>query len=938
MNTRSLFIVFLIILVSFFFIPKAQFSHFPGRKSRIITIETDFPGFFQEAVEQIITNPLEEEMTRLGNLKSIHSFSENEKSLITLTFHEKTNLNEAYQAVSRAVDRASHAFPPSAGIPKIYRSDSESLPVFVFKLDKAKAGFSKESLEKTLQSFKGVGKVEIAGAPAKDVILQVSRGLLIHYGLNTSDIAEVLNRRNMIVSIPFHTGCSASSDLRFGNLQDFEHQIMHNGLSVHNVLEASWQDISRTSLVRVNGQKSIVIRIRMSGDANTILLCRELKNFTESLDSSCILYNQGRIIEESLWKTARAVVTGILAVILVTGLLLKQWGKALAIGFSIPFSILTSMAVLTLLEKEIDLMVLSGFCVGTGLIIDSGIIILECGFIQSRKPVFYSLLSTLLVFSVFVFAPQQIRELFGGMILSISLVLIFSLVYLFLVLPGFISDDRTKQKISFRKFGFAAEYIEKYRFRYPLVLFLLTGVLGIASLKLVYRDQVVLNDDNLTFFIEYPSGTTREFVMTSLEYFEKELIFYDGIEYFTSEYKPERAVFRIKMSKGIKGSESQLRERIVQLNLRSGGNLFFHEIQETRSYTLTLFSSQREILQKKTMELAEILQIQFPDLRVILHFKKRPAQFYLTPLEKGAFLYGITPIQLYRDISDFLNHPVRLKWQPPEAPVPGQYSYDVRILKDDNIIPDKQSLLNLPITDEKGEYRLLKDIVHMEEHIDLGGISHAGGQRSLSLSLEYDEKREGSLYEDVEMVLDSLEWNDQIRINHGRELRETQNDLKAIFVCIILALLLILILLILVFESIGIALYLLLQVPGAIIFPLGILSFFSIPVTTPVVFALIMIIGISVNNGIVLLSGLEGKRITCRLLKAAVESRSSSLLAALITTITGIFPLLITGGGLKDPFGALSFTLGAGLIYSLISLYLSLPFLPYFPKGKKKSP
>ena len=142
-----------------------------------------------------------------------------------------------------------------------------------------------------------------------------------------------------------------------------------------------------------------------------------------------------------------------------------------------------------------------------------------------------------------------------------------------------------------------------------------------------------------------------------------------------------------------------------------------------------------------------------------------------------------------------------------------------------------------------------------------------------------------------------------------------------------MAMVLLFLLLIFLFESVKIPLLLLIQIPLSLLLPLMTLYFLSIPLSLPVFFALILVIGISVNNGIVLFNGMEKGCLDKDRVIRSFETHGSSLLISLTTTVAGVIPLLFTGGGTASPLWGLSLTICMGLAGSVLFLLVLTPLL-----------
>ena len=926
MRIRSLYLLILLSGISLFCIKNASFSYFPEKNSKIISLSIDLKGSYQEAVEEIITNPLEKVLLTLDGIKRIESVSEDEKAVITVLFHDEIDLDRAYLMVRQSVDRVSAGFPSQAGKPRLFRNDSRSRAVYILMLDHS-FGRDKAALEKMFQGIPGVGQVDVSGAPPRDVVLKGNAGILSYYNTQASTISATLADNNKIVSVPLPGESLLTGDFRYISLEDFASQRIRAGVQIQNLLRPEWENAPPDSISRFNGEEKILVGIKKAGDGNTIRLCRELEKIRKDLKGTQVLYNRGQLMESALKNMAFAILAGILSVFLVTGILLKDFRNAFLISLNIPFSLLIALALLVMLGREIDLMILAGFCIASGLLIDAGVVVLECGSGESRDPVLYSVFSTLVVFTVFLFAPPPFRRLYGGIIRSITLVILVSVFYLFIILPG-LSGEKNGPAVHKE---FSADNLMTFVFRYPrvngiiiLVLFL-SGLFSFSNLKI--QHDFFLEDNNLSFSLEYPAGKTKEEISHELKFLENRMNRWPEVESFSSDFRSEKAVFNISTAGSHRSASEKIQNRLKEMEQSFSGGLFFTGDPLSARYDVILMGYDRPLLYRQAVSLAEYLQIRQNLFQVILHFKERLPVIRLTIDPAKVEEAEVFPLTLYHQISSFLNRPVRMKWQPAKPPVAGQNTYYVRIQTGCSLSPLWEEILTLPVLRDKQPPLPLHFFVGDEEITDYGKIFHQNGIRCLKLSLEYPQG-EGKKVEGIfQKLLEHAGLHKDIRLLHGREYRDRNKEYLSLGLCVFLALILIFILLVGVFESPVIPFFLILQLPIPLLFPLMVLSFLGIPLSGPVFFALILVVGIAVNNGIVLFHGIHRHTMTKKVIIRAVSKRSFSLVTALLTTLTAGVPLFFSGNGLNDPFTAISLTIGTGLFFSFLCLYAFLPFL-----------
>lgn len=205
----------------------------------------------------------------------------------------------------------------------------------------------------------------------------------------------------------------------------------------------------------------------------------------------------------------------------------------------------------------------------------------------------------------------------------------------------------------------------------------------------------------------------------------------------------------------------------------------------------------------------------------------------------------------------------------------------------------------------------------------------------LTNNLEATEQLVIDLYGADELAARGLA-PDAIEYDFGQE-SDNQDDFASLGQALIVALLLMLVLLVVQFRSIVQPLLIFLAIPFSFLGVFTTLSVTGNPISFFVAVGFIALIGVVVNNTILLVDAAnQGRRQGLRpgpAMAQAVERRFRPLIATTATTVVGLLPL-----ALSDPFWeALSFTLIGGLVSSTILVLIAFPVF-YLAVEKVRSP
>ncbi len=216
-----------------------------------------------------------------------------------------------------------------------------------------------------------------------------------------------------------------------------------------------------------------------------------------------------------------------------------------------------------------------------------------------------------------------------------------------------------------------------------------------------------------------------------------------------------------------------------------------------------------------------------------------------------------------------------------------------------------------------------------------GEVYRVDGQRVLEVRAKYDEDsgisgilnatedEVTSRFGDAELEAAGLPV-DALGFDFGLE-SDNQEDFAALGLAGVVALLLMLLLITIQFRSLAQSLLIFLAVPFSFFGVFTALSATGNPLSFLAVVGFIALIGVAVNNTILLVDAANQERrngaTASEAIQSAVTSRFRPLVATTLTTVVGLLPLSIS-----DPFWeSLGFTLMGGLVSSTLLVVISFP-------------
>ena len=706
----------------------------------------------------------------------------------------------------------------------------------------------------------------------------------------------------------------------------------------------------------------------------------------EDVDVS-LQFDQSPYVTNSL----RGLVTEGLAGAALTGLMvlifLRDWRSALIVIMNIPFALLSAVILLWATGQTINIMTLGGLALAVGVLVDEATVEIENihtrmlpGVSRARAVVeacsrtaIARLLSMFCILAVFVpsfFMVGVSRQLFVPLSLAVGFSMIASYLLSSTLVPVFstwIMREANRGEEGEGLFGRLRSFYGSYlsgvlRFRWPLALVYLVSSIGFLCLLAPRLGTELFPDANtplLRIRLRAPAGTrieeTERIVLRALDVIERTAgrdqvtitsdfeglipssYPVDLIHLFTSG--PQDAIIQVALQADAARGES-LRERLRQ-NLRAelpdchvsfeAGDIVT-QVMGFGSPTPVLVDVQGINLQdayayaqKVRTQLAHLgflrdLQFQqeenYPTLDIDIN-RDRAGQFGLTMAD---VVHSVVPATSSSRFTD-PNY-----WRDPNS----GNAFQIQVELPQNKLQSVEQIATVPVMPRGGSKPLLDDIAGLRLATMPGEIDRYNGQHVVSLTANIHDVTLGQAVVPIQRAVAAAgEPPRGISVHYRGQIPPLEQTISGLRVGLVLAVLVIFLLLSANFQSMRLALAIILTVPAVLCGVALMLLMTGTTLNIQSFMGAIMAVGIAVANSILLVTFSEHARHEGRpLLEATREGATGRLRAILMTAAAMIFGMvpLAVGFGEGGPQAA---PLGRAVIGGLVaSTFATLTILP----------
>ncbi len=429
---------------------------YPDVERPQVTVITQLPGASALTVTQKLSRPIEQELYALSHVREVQSTNKNEVSIVRAEFNYEKGLDAALLDVNNALSRVRGKLPPEVPPSSVYAVGGFTSPVMILALS-PKAGsnlsldqvrlLAENDIRTALVTQPAIANVEVFGGYEPALRVDFDPLKLARYRITQAQLQDLVNKLNRDWPLGTAQGKDSSLTLTiYGERADpasLRLLPLLQGVTLGDVAELKLGHAERYSAYHGNNKQAIAVAVmRAPGGAVQAAIddveaqLPRLRARYPNIDFS-IGDTQGELIQTSNSNMVDALRDAIIFTSVVILFFLGNWRAVVTALVSIPLVFLSTLAILWLSGKELNILVMTGIILALGMLVDDAVVVLENierhldelhedmdtairrGTKEVLFPVFIGTLATAVVITPLMFIGDFPQQIFKHLILAV---------------------------------------------------------------------------------------------------------------------------------------------------------------------------------------------------------------------------------------------------------------------------------------------------------------------------------------------------------------------------------------------------------------------------------------------------------------------------------------------------------------------------------------
>ncbi len=771
-------------------------------------------------------------------------------------------------------------------------------------------------------------------------------------------------------------------------------------ITLGDIADIRITDNTNSTYAKINGENGVLLSFSKQSSYATATVSDSIEKRFRELEetypglSFTSLMSQGDFIHMAISSVVENLLIGAALAILILFLFLRDLRPTLIVGISIPVSVLFALVLMYFSGVTMNVISMSGLAIGIGMLVDNSIVVIENiyrlrsegvpvrdaavrGVKEVAGAITASTLTTICVFVPILFVQGLTRQIFMDMVLTVTYSLLASLIVAMTVIPAMVTGVMRRpvkpQGKTRKKLMAAFESALRFTLKHRALALLLALVILLGSAWAVVRRGFVMFPESggkqISVTVPLEKGTSFEDATKIADEFMEIMYTVPGLTdaggmlgggvtsilgmgdgqgtnvseltiYGLIDEKSELSSITIHntLDEALSPLKAEHPYTIAGMSTMS-----FSSSMSGDDVSIKVYANDLAVLSDTARTIADALSSVDGIKEVDSGADETMPTLHVSVDKAKAAAHGLTVAETYMKLAEVLKNTASSTSVSANAT-----SLDVSVIADSGVPHSREALENLTFSvtrlDKSVETVKLKEIATVTETTTLASINRIDQRRCLTVTATLAEGKNVTLVSrDVEKAVNAIPLPAGCTLTYDGQNEAINSALKDLIWMLALGVLIIYLIMVAQFQSLLSPFIVIGTVPLA--FAGGFLALWITGTEIGVVpmIGFIMLVGIAVNNGIVLVDTAnrfrdEGMKKRDAIVQATVIRLRPVLMTAL-TTILGLLPLAIglgTGAEIVQPVAIVCI---GGLTYATLMTAFIIPVLyDIFRRDKKPEP
>lgn len=370
-------------------------EYFPELDAPFVMVQIPYQGSTPDEVEREITRPVEEVLATLSGVKELNSSSNANQATFFLELDWGKDVSIKAMEARERVEAIRGQLPDDLRRINVFKFNTADSPVLTLRISSERDlsnayDMIQRNLIRPLERLPGVARVELQGLEPKEIRIDLIADRVVAHGIDLNDLQNRLQNVNFAAS----AGLISEANLRyrvtphgeFSSIEQFQDMVINDdGLRLSDIADITYTSARRDYARHLDRRYAIGVSVFKESGANLVEVGRrvldEVNRIGETPEMRGIqlffLEDQGAGVVSSLTELRNSGLLGAMLALLVLYFFLRNLPMTLMVALAVPVSITITLGVMYFVGISLNILSMMGLMLAIGMLVDNAVVVSE---------------------------------------------------------------------------------------------------------------------------------------------------------------------------------------------------------------------------------------------------------------------------------------------------------------------------------------------------------------------------------------------------------------------------------------------------------------------------------------------------------------------------------------------------------------------------------
>ena len=364
----------------------------------MLIVTTTYAGASPEDIDELVTRPIEEEVSTLGGVDTMTSQSSENYSMVLLQYEYGTDMDNAYSDLRKRLDLVRSSLPEDASDPTIIEMDINQVASIYLSVNVEGVNniynYTEKEIVPEFEKLSAVASVDISGGSEEYISVSLIPEKLEQYRLDMTTVAQLVGAASFRMPAG-ETGVGStelniSSGVEYTTPEELEKIPITAGggniIYLKDIANVSRTQKAQDAVGRYNGSDTILLSINRNQRYTAVDVSDQVEEAVAKIMAQNpnveirVVNDSADMVESSISSVMSTMALAIVISTIVLFLFFGDVKASLIVATSIPLSILAAVVMMWAMGYSYNVITLGSVVLGVGMMVDNSIVVLEACF------------------------------------------------------------------------------------------------------------------------------------------------------------------------------------------------------------------------------------------------------------------------------------------------------------------------------------------------------------------------------------------------------------------------------------------------------------------------------------------------------------------------------------------------------------------------------